>query len=239
MGHVVFPLGLGQSIRQRRLQAHKQHTGGEGDACSDIVENFGIIHLSYKKGDRRKKKRYFNSCQKHHVGTIRRGQRQTASASYSNYSLLCNTFFEASWTSFNKEPRRKSETERGPWNKRQQRAAQRLLFPADHKNNKKQYTKELLRSMWLQLSHCGIHTHKHTHTPQSTSVTVGLPVRSGEGLRVGGAEHLFPRTTRRSTSLISMTTEMLRQQISSEQKKLSQGKLIKENRSQTTEVVWS
>lgn len=49
VGHVVFPLGLGQSIRQRRLQAHKQHTSGEGNACSDIVENFGIIHLSYKK----------------------------------------------------------------------------------------------------------------------------------------------------------------------------------------------
>ena len=82
------------------------------------------------------------------------------------------------------------------------------------------------------------HTHTHTHTPQSTSATVGLPVRSGKGLRVGDAEHLFPRTTRRSTSLISMTTEMLRQQISSERKKLSQGKLIKEYRSQTTEVVW-
>lgn len=47
VGHVVLPLGLGEAVSQCRLQGHKQHTGGEGDACSDIVENFGIIHLSY------------------------------------------------------------------------------------------------------------------------------------------------------------------------------------------------
>lgn len=49
VGHVVLPLGLGQSVSQCWLQAHKQHTGGEGDARSDIVENFGIIHLSWKE----------------------------------------------------------------------------------------------------------------------------------------------------------------------------------------------
>lgn len=46
VGCVVLPLSLSQSVGQRRLQTHKQHTGGEGDARSDIVENFGIIHLS-------------------------------------------------------------------------------------------------------------------------------------------------------------------------------------------------
>lgn len=55
VGHVVLSLGLGQAVSQRRLQAHKQHTGGEGDTCSDIVENFGIIHLSYK--ERRREER--------------------------------------------------------------------------------------------------------------------------------------------------------------------------------------
>lgn len=45
VGHVVLPLGLGQLVSQSWLHAHKQHAGGEGDACSDIVENFGIIHL--------------------------------------------------------------------------------------------------------------------------------------------------------------------------------------------------
>ena len=50
MGQVVLPLRLGQSVRQSRLEAHKQHTGGEGDACSDIVENFGIVHLSGERG---------------------------------------------------------------------------------------------------------------------------------------------------------------------------------------------
>lgn len=49
VGHVVLSLCFGQSVRQRRLQAHKQHAGGKGDARSDIVENFGIIHLP---GDR-------------------------------------------------------------------------------------------------------------------------------------------------------------------------------------------
>jgi len=74
----------------------------------------------------------------------------------------------------------------------------------------------------------------HTHTRRSTSVTVGVPVKSGErGREWGGAERLLPRTPRRSTSLISMTTEMLRQQIRSELKKRSQGKLMKEHRLQT------
>lgn len=46
VGHVVLPLGLRQSISERRLQADKQHAGGEGDARSDIVEDFGVIYLS-------------------------------------------------------------------------------------------------------------------------------------------------------------------------------------------------
>lgn len=49
VGHVVLPLRLGQAVCQSWLQAHKQHTGGEGDARSDIVKNFGIIHLLDKE----------------------------------------------------------------------------------------------------------------------------------------------------------------------------------------------
>ena len=49
VGHVVLPLRLGQAVGQPRLQAHEQHTGGEGDARSDIVEDFGIIHLSLEE----------------------------------------------------------------------------------------------------------------------------------------------------------------------------------------------
>lgn len=48
-GHVVLPLGLGQSVSQSRLQAHKQHTGGEGNTSSNVVKSFGIIHLLYKE----------------------------------------------------------------------------------------------------------------------------------------------------------------------------------------------
>lgn len=52
VGRVVLPLSLSQPVGQRRLQAHKQHTGGEGDARSDIVENFGIIHLPGEENKR-------------------------------------------------------------------------------------------------------------------------------------------------------------------------------------------
>lgn len=55
VGHVVLPLRLGQAVGQSWLQAHKQHTGGEGNASSDIVKNFGIIHLSHE--ERRKEKK--------------------------------------------------------------------------------------------------------------------------------------------------------------------------------------
>lgn len=48
VGHAVLPLGLGQPVGQRRLQAHEQHAGGEGDSRSHVVKNFGIIHLSDK-----------------------------------------------------------------------------------------------------------------------------------------------------------------------------------------------
>lgn len=58
VGQVVLPLGLGQSVGQRRLQGHKQHAGGEGDACSDIVENFGIIHLSDERRWEGKNKKF-------------------------------------------------------------------------------------------------------------------------------------------------------------------------------------
>lgn len=57
VGQVVLPLGFGQSVRQRWLQAHKQHTGGKGNACSDIVENFGIIHLWYRDREQEEKVR--------------------------------------------------------------------------------------------------------------------------------------------------------------------------------------
>lgn len=53
VGHAVLPLGLGQPVGQRRLQAHKQHAGGEGDPCSHVVKNFGIIHLSHEHTERK------------------------------------------------------------------------------------------------------------------------------------------------------------------------------------------
>lgn len=46
VGHAVLPLGLRQPVGQRRLQAHEQHAGGEGDSRSHVVKNFGIVHLS-------------------------------------------------------------------------------------------------------------------------------------------------------------------------------------------------
>lgn len=49
VGHVVLPLGLGQSVSQRRLQAHKQHSSRKGNSCSHIVEDLGIVHLSGEK----------------------------------------------------------------------------------------------------------------------------------------------------------------------------------------------
>lgn len=49
VGHAELSLGLGQPVGQRRLQAHEQHAGGEGDSCTHIVKNFGIIHLSERK----------------------------------------------------------------------------------------------------------------------------------------------------------------------------------------------
>lgn len=43
--HIVISLGLGQAVGERRLQTDKQHAGGEGNTCSDIVKNLRIIHL--------------------------------------------------------------------------------------------------------------------------------------------------------------------------------------------------
>lgn len=45
----VFLLGLGQSVGQSRLKAHKQHAGGEGDPSSHVVKDFSKIHLKKKK----------------------------------------------------------------------------------------------------------------------------------------------------------------------------------------------
>ncbi len=45
MTHIIFSLSLRQAVGQRRLQTHKQHTGGEGYPCSNIVKNLGVIHL--------------------------------------------------------------------------------------------------------------------------------------------------------------------------------------------------
>lgn len=45
MTHIIFSLSLCQAVGQCRLQTHKQHTGGEGHSCSNIVKNLGVIHL--------------------------------------------------------------------------------------------------------------------------------------------------------------------------------------------------
>lgn len=97
VGHAVLPLGLGQPVGQRRLQAHEQHAGGEGDSCSHVVQNFGIIHLSQKK--RREIK-----------GGVALRQEVTGSPRRTNLrqrdcALLCNTLLATSWALFNAEPK--------------------------------------------------------------------------------------------------------------------------------------
>lgn len=62
VSHVVLPLGLSQAVGQRWLQTHKEHAGRKGDACSDIVENLGIIHLSC--GERRGERGWISSWEK-------------------------------------------------------------------------------------------------------------------------------------------------------------------------------
>lgn len=54
VGHVVLPLRLGQAVGQSGLQAHKQHTGGEGDASAHVVKNFGVIHLLQEEKRRKR-----------------------------------------------------------------------------------------------------------------------------------------------------------------------------------------
>lgn len=48
VSYPVLLLGLGQSVGQGRLQAHKQHAGGESHSSADVVEDLGIIHLRAK-----------------------------------------------------------------------------------------------------------------------------------------------------------------------------------------------
>ena len=45
VAHAVLALRLGQPVGERRLQAHKQHAGGEGHSCAHVVKHFSVVHL--------------------------------------------------------------------------------------------------------------------------------------------------------------------------------------------------
>lgn len=99
VGHAVLPLGLRQPVGQRRLQAHEQHAGGEGDSRSHVVKNFGIVHLSDRHREEEKKW----GCVK--TGSDWEQRRENVRQRPHDCAPLCNTLLATSWASFNAEPK--------------------------------------------------------------------------------------------------------------------------------------
>lgn len=51
MSRLVLSLRFGQSVGKSRLQTHEQHTGGERDSSSNVVQHFGVVHLEVSHHD--------------------------------------------------------------------------------------------------------------------------------------------------------------------------------------------